>query len=276
MKNKRNILIILIALAFSIVAAQTKSLAQEAQTNTRQSHPAEPEMIKVSGGTFRMGCTQEQQGSCDDDESPLHSVTVSSFQIGKYEITQGQWKLIMGTTIRQQRDKAGSDYSIYKIVGEGDNYPMYYVSWDEAQAFISRLNAATGKSYRLPTEAEWEYAARGGNRSQGYKYSGSNNLYDVAWFTDNSGGQTHPVGTKKANELGIYDMSGNVLEWCLDWYGSYSASPQQDPVGAGRGSHRVFRGGSWYNDAGYCRVALRCGNSPGNRSRALGFRVVLP
>jgi formylglycine-generating enzyme required for sulfatase activity len=227
-----------------------------------QQHSAEPELVAVQGGTFWMGCSSEQQGSCeDDDERPLHSVTVSSFRIGKYEVTQAQWKIIMGSNPSGFR---------------GDNLPVENVSWGEAQEFISRLNAATGKSYRLPTEAEWEYAARGGNLSHDYKYSGSNNLYDVAWFNDNSGSQTHPVGMKKANELGIHDMSGNVWEWCLDWYGSYSASAQQDPMGAASGSYRVNRGGSWTYSAGRCRVAYRSSDSPNNRYRGLGFRVVLP
>jgi formylglycine-generating enzyme required for sulfatase activity len=245
-----------------------------------QRHPAEPEMVEVEGGTFTMGCTAEQGSDCYDNAKPAHSVTVRSFQIGKYEVTQAQWKAIMETTVRQQRDK---DCHNCSLAGEGDNYPMYYVSWDEAQEFIKRLNVATGKSYRLPTEAEWEYAARGGNRSQGYKYSGSNNIDEVAWSGDNSGEQTHPagsqnhpVGTKKANELGIHDMSGNVWEWCQDWYEDYSASSQQNPVGANNGSNRVLRGGSWNNNAVYCRVAPRVSYSPGYNSFSLGFRVVLP
>jgi formylglycine-generating enzyme required for sulfatase activity len=226
-----------------------------------QTHPAEPEMVAVQGGAFWMGCSQEQQGSCDNDESPLHSVTVSDFHIGKYEVTQAQWKIIMGSN--------PSNF-------QGDNRPVENVSWSEAQEFISRLNAATGKSYRLPTEAEWEYAARGGARSGSYKFSGSHNLYDVGWFTDNSGAQTHPVGTKKANELGIYDMSGNVWEWCLDWKGGYSASAQHDPTGAGNGSSPGYRGGSWSNSAGRCRVAGRGSLSPANRYSYVGFRLALP
>jgi formylglycine-generating enzyme required for sulfatase activity len=227
-----------------------------------QRHPAEPELVAVQGGTFWMGCSSEPGSGCvDDDEKPLHSVTVSSFRIGKYEVTQAQWKIIMGS------NPSGF---------QGDNLPVENVNWSEAQEFISRLNAVTGKSYRLPTEAEWEYAARGGNLSRDYKYSGSHNLYEVAWFADNSGSRTHPVGTKKANELGIHDMSGNVWEWCLDWYGSYSASAQQDPMGAGSGFYRVNRGGSWTYSAGRCRVVYRSSDSPGNRYRGLGFRVVLP
>ncbi|MDR1119664.1 MAG: formylglycine-generating enzyme family protein [Dysgonamonadaceae bacterium] len=139
--------------------------------------------------------------------------------------------------------------------------------------FIERLNAATGKQYRLPTEAEWEYAARGGNKSKGYKYSGSNSVENAAWMITNSGYATHPVGTKIANELGIYDMSGNVWEWCYDWYGPYPASAQNNPAGASSGSDRVFRGGNWLRGAGYCRVAFRGNVSPGYSSRILGFRV---
>jgi len=166
-------------------------------------HPAEPDMVFVKGGTFWMGCTDEQVNDCMDDERPLHSVTVSSFYIGKYEVTQKQWQLIMGTSVRQLSDKDGLSLGIY---GEGDNYPMYYVNWDEAQEFIRRLNAATGKQYRLATEAEWEFACRGGLQSAHYKYSGSNNPNDVAWYQDNSNNTTHSVGTKSPNELGIYDM----------------------------------------------------------------------
>jgi formylglycine-generating enzyme required for sulfatase activity len=224
-------------------------------------HPAEPEMVFVQGGTFWMGCTQEQQGSCIADETPVHSVTVSSFSIGKYEVTQAQWKFIMG-------DNPSYD--------EGDNLPVEQVSWHDAQKFIGRLNAATGKQYRLPTEAEWEYAARGGAGSKGYKYSGSHHLNNVAWFTDNSGDRTHPVGSKLPNELGIYDMSGNVEEWCSDRYDGYPASAQQDPLRAGSGSRCVNRGGGWGSSATGCRVAHRNFKSSYISDANLGFRVVLP
>ena len=234
-------------------------------------HPGEPEMVFVQGGTFLMGCTAEQGGDCDSDESPNHLVTVSDFYIGKYEVTQAQWEAVMGTSISQQRDKAGGS-SLY---GVGANYPMYYVSWHEVQEFINRLNALTGKQYRLPTEAEWEYAARGGNQSRGYKYSGSNFIEQVAWFKDNSGGTTHPVGTKSPNELGLYDMSGNVWEWCYDWYGSYSGTQQANPMGPSSGTDRVFRGGRWGSLASGCRVSYRSSNIPSFRSYFLGFRLVL-
>jgi len=229
-----------------------------------------PEMVFVEGGTFSMGCTNEQGSDCEKDEKPAHRVTIGDFYIGKYEITQKQWQSIMGTTVRQQRDKADASYP---IKGEGDNYPMYYVSWNEVQEFISRLNTATGKQYRLPTEAEWEYAARGGSKSWGYKYSGSNTLDDVAWYDGNSGATTHAVGTKMPNELGIYDMSGNVWEWCSDWYSEnyYSNNTQTNPKGPLSGSGRVGRGGGWDSGARGVRVSNRCAYTPDFRSNDLGF-----
>jgi formylglycine-generating enzyme required for sulfatase activity len=223
-----------------------------------QSQLAEPEMVFVEGGTFTMGCTSEQESDCDSDEKPAHSVTVSSFSIGKCEITLAQWKTIMGNNPSKF---------------QGDDLPVERVSWEEAQEFISRLNKATGKKYRLPTEAEWEYAARGGTKNRNYKYSGSNSIDEVAWYEDNSGDKTHPVGTKKANELGIYDMNGNIWEWCNDWYGNYDSSAQTNPVGALSGSYRVIRGGSWNYYAYGCRVANRLRYSPGFRNTRIGFRI---
>jgi len=233
-----------------------------------QRHPAEPEMVFVEGGTFMIGSPEVTSGY----EYPAHKVTVSSFYIGKYEITQKQWKLIMGTSLKQQCVRAGET----SIEGEGDDYPMYYVSWEDAQEFIRRLNEATGKQYRLPTEAEWEYAARGGNKSKNYKYSGSNNLDDVAWYRSNSEGSTRPIGTKRPNELEIYDMSGNVWEWCYDWAERYSSSDQHDPIGPSSGATRVIRGGDWNNGDHYCRVSARSWHPPIYASYLLGFRVVLP
>jgi len=160
---------------------------------------------------------------------------------------------------------------------KGDNLPVEKVSWNDIQKFIKKLNKKTGKTYRLPTEAEWEFAARGGTNSKGYKYAGSNNIDDVAWYSSNSGSKTHKVGTKQANELGIYDMSGNVWEWCSDWYGSsyYKNSPSNNPQGATSGSNRVYRGGGWSCSASYCRVANRSSSSPTNRISNLGFRLAL-
>ena len=158
---------------------------------------------------------------------------------------------------------------------KGDNLPVEKVSWNNCQKFISKLNKLTGKSFRLPTEAEWEYAARGGKKSRGYQYSGSNTLGDVAWYGDNSGSKTHAVGTKQPNELGIYDMAANVEEWCQDRYGSYSSSPQTNPTGAASGSNRVIRGGDWFFLAWDCRTSCRGFRAPGDRFNYLGLRLVL-
>ena len=218
-------------------------------------------LIKVKGGAFTMGCTTEQGSDCYDDEKPSHRVTLNDFSIGKHEVTQAQWRAVMG-----------SNPSNFKNC---DQCPVEQVSWEDIQLFLTQLNAKTGKKYRLPTEAEWEYAARGGNQSNGYKYSGSNVLSDVAWFTDNSDSKTHPVGGKRANELGLYDMSGNVWEWCQDWHGAYSSSTQTDPVGAVSGSYRVNRGGSWYSSARFCRVSYRSVSTPTYRYGNVGFRLAL-
>ena len=234
-------------------------------TNRREHHHnltkiVEPVMVFVEGGTFRMGCSSEQGNDARDNEKPLHTVTLSSYNIGIYPITQKQWQAIMG-----------NNPSGFK----GDNYPVENVSWDDANEYIRCLNEATGKKYRLPTEAEWEFAARGGNKSQGYKYCGGDILSDVAWFKENSDEITHPVGAKKPNELGIYDMSGNVWEWCYDWFCAYQLSEQSNPTGPASGSYRVYRGGSCYASSAICRVSYRYGNIPGNSLCNLGFRVVL-
>ena len=231
----------------------------------------EIEMIYVKGGTFRMGATEEQGDDAYDSEKPVHSVTLSDYYIGKFEVTQGLWEKVMGTTIHEQLIKA--DYS--STYGVGSDYPMYYVNWEEAQEFCTRLGQLTGKNYALPTEAQWEYAARGGVKSRGYKYSGSNTIGNVAWYRDNSSSSTHPVATKQPNELGLYDMSGNVWEWCSDWHGSYSSESQSNPTGPSTGSGRVLRGGSWSFNARSCRVSNRLYSYPSSRYFNSGFRVVL-
>jgi formylglycine-generating enzyme required for sulfatase activity len=220
-------------------------------------------MVYVEGGTFTMGCLSGRDNldgnSCSNDEYPSHSVTVGNFWIGKYEVTQGQWKAVMGTTIQQQ---AGS--SLY---GVGTNFPMYNVSWNEAKAFCDALSARTGKAYRLPTEEEWEYAARGGKSSLGYVYSGGNYIGSVAWYDDNANGASHAVGGKLGNELGIHDMTGNVGELCSNyWRDDYSASEST--------SYRVFRGDSWYRGKSWNRIAVRSYGSPNSRDYTVGFRVV--
>ena len=217
-------------------------------------------MVYVSGGTFTMGATSEQGSDVWSDEKPTHSVTLSGYYICKYEVTQALWRAVMG-----------SNPSNFK----GDNLPVECVSWNDCQTFINRLNSYTGRNFRLPTEAEWEFAARGGNYSRHYKYSGSNYIDDVAWYADNSGNRTHPVGTKQANEFGLYDMSGNVYEWCSDWDGSYSSYSQSDPTGPNNGSDRVMRGGSLDCHARVCRSSCRDDYAPGSRGSDLGLRLVL-
>ena len=207
-----------------------------------------------------MGGTSEQGSDAADDEKPTHRVTLSNFYIGKYEVTQALWEAVMG-----------SNPSNWK----GSNLPVETVSWDDCQTFIRKLNALTGKNFRLPTEAEWEFAARGGNNSRGYKYAGSNNIGHVAWYWNNGGEKTHVVGTKSSNELGLYDMSGNVWEWCQDWFGSYSSASQTNPTGASSGSYRVLRGGCWFNYARSCRSSGRIINTPGGRYNDNGLRLVL-
>ena len=218
------------------------------------------EMVRVEGGTFHMGATSEQEGEAYSDEKPVHSVTLSSYYIGKTEVTQALWQAVMG-----------SNPSYFK----GSALPVESVSWDDCQEFIQKLNRLTGRNFRLPTEAEWEFACRGGNNSRGYKYSGSNDIDNVAWYWDNSGGKTHPVGTKAPNELGIYDMSGNVWEWCSDWYADYTSYSQTDPTGPQSGSIRVGRGGSWRGIAWRCRSSSRGGNDPAGRDDYLGLRLAL-
>ena len=215
-------------------------------------------MVAVEGGTFTMGATSEQGSDAFDEEKPAHQVTLSDYYIGRTEVTQALWKAVMG-----------SNPSNHK----GDNLPVENVSWYDCQVFIQKLNQLTGKQFRLPTEAEWEYAARGGRKSRGYKYAGSNNIGSVAWYGGNSGG-THLVATKQANELGVYDMSGNVWEWCSDWYGYYYywSSSQSDPQGPSSGLFRVNRGGC-YNSAEACRVSVRSGDYRGGRRDNLGLRL---
>ena len=216
-------------------------------------------MKRVEGGTFTMGATAEMSEP-SIDEKPTHQVTLSSYAIGETEVTQALWQAVMG-----------NNPSYFK----GDDLPVERVNWYDCQTFINKLNTLTGQRFRLPTEAEWEFAARGGNRSNHTQYSGSSRLDDVAWYEDNSGNKTHPVKTKRANELGIYDMAGNVWEWCQDWYGIYSSSSQSNPTGPGSGSDRVSRGGSWSFTARYCCSSYRNGSTPDYRSSGLGLRLAL-
>ena len=226
-------------------------------------------MVAVEGGTFTMGATPEQGSEYESNEIPAHQVTVSSFSIAQTEVTQALWVAVMGTNPSEFQG------NLYR--------PVENVSWNDCKTFINKLNEMTGKNFRLPTEAEWEFAARGGNKSQGYKYAGSNTVGDVAWYYDNSyavGSSspnygTHAVATKSPNELGLYDMSGNVWEWVQDRYGSYSSESQTNPTGPASGSNRVNRGGSWNSLARSCRVSCRNSSYPTFTPNYLGLRLAL-
>ncbi|MEQ1747611.1 MAG: SUMF1/EgtB/PvdO family nonheme iron enzyme [Saprospiraceae bacterium] len=248
-------------------AAEKKRQEEEAARQKREAEAAEkkrqaeaeaarnsglPDMVRVQGGTFQMG----QKGVAE----PVHTVTLSDFEIGKYPVTQKLWQAIMG-----------ENPSRFKGC---DDCPVESVSWDDVQVFLKKLNAKfPEKTYRLPTEAEWEYAARGGSLSKGYKYAGSNNVDEVAWYDKNADSKTHPVGGLKANELGLHDMSGNVWEWCADWYGAYPSDSQNNPIGPTASSSRVLRGGSWIVNPQLCRVAYRSDDVPTNRNDGIGFRL---
>ena len=219
-------------------------------------------MVYVEGGSFMMGATAEQDSDYNS-EKPIHRVELSDYYIGETVVTQALWRAVMN-----------DNPSVFK----GDNLPVETVSWDDCEKFLKQLNKKTGKTFRLPTEAEWEYAARGGCKSRGFKFAGSNDIDEVAWYWYNSGNRIHPVKQKVPNELGIYDMSGNVWEWCQDWYGDYSSSSCTNPIGHLSGDFRVFRGGSWRGE-GYAwdaRVAWRNCQKPNYRFHHLGFRLVLP
>ena len=219
------------------------------------------EFVFVPGGCFDMGCGS-WTSDCDTDEKPVHTVCVDDFYIGKYEVTQGQWEKLMPNNP--------------SAFPKGDHYPVEMISWYDAQKFITELNSRSNRRFRLPTEAEWEYAARSGGCKE--KYAGGGDVDRVAWYQDNADGSTHPVGQKAPNGLGIYDMGGNVEEWCQDFYsdGYYGNSPRNNPRGPSSGSFRVNRGGSWYNRARYVRSTYRNNDKPSYNPSYLGFRLVLP
>jgi len=228
---------------------------------------AYPEMVVVEGGTFEMG---DEHGDGEADEQPVHSVTLKTFSIAKTETTVKQWKTYCQETGRSMPSDTPKE-------GWKDDHPMVYVNWHDAVAYCDWLSDKNGKLYRLPTEAEWEYAARGGKLSKGFKYSGGQSIDMTGWYDENAGGGTKPVAQKRANELGLYDMSGNVWEWCKDWWDEkyYATSPKENPKGPATGSDRVLRGGGWSSSAARCRVADRYINGPAYRYSIIGFRVVL-
>ena len=218
-------------------------------------------MVRVEGGKFQMGATSDQGQYAESDEKPAHEVTLSTFRIGETEVTQAVWLAVMGANPAHFM---------------GNDRPVENVSWDDCQEFIQKLNQLTGRTFRLPTEAEWEYAARGGKKSKGYMYSGSAKATDVAWYTKNTHDSgSREVKTRLPNELGLYDMSGNVWEWCQDWYENYSSKSVKNPTGPTNGTLRVRRGGSWYYEANNCRVSFRISRSPDYSSPDLGLRLAL-
>lgn len=220
-------------------------------------------MILVEGGTFTMGATSEQENP-NDNEKPAHQVTLSSYYMGETEVTQELWSAVTGHT-----PWSGCRWNM------GAQYPAYCISWDDVQEFITKLNVQTNRAFRMPTEAEWEFAARGGIKSKGYQYSGSNAIGGVGWYTNNSDQNVHPVKMKSSNEIGLYDMSGNVWELCSDWYGSYSSNAQTNPTGPANGTYRIIRGGDWGLSAWYSRVAGRQYGLPSTRGDLVGFRLAL-
>jgi|APTNR8051073442_1049403.scaffolds.fasta_scaffold00319_17 sulfatase modifying factor 1 len=221
-------------------------------------------MVFIQGGTFIMGCLKKRDKNCTKYAKPSHSVTIDDFHLSRTEVTQAQWRVIMGNDPPKLKFK------------NCDNCPVEGVDFYEVDDFIRKLNGLTGKKYRLPTEAEWEYAARGGSKSKGYGYAGSHDLEEVAWYSGNSGGRTQPVAQKKKNELGLYDMSGNVLEWCRDyWHYLYSSEDQKNPTGPKKGDYRVLRSGSWAYGSKVCAVAFRSSYLPRSCAFDLGFRLAL-
>lgn len=276
MKTLLNVLTLVFALFCTTACVQNKSNTESTEGLSLTVNGEDLEMILVEGGTFVMGCTNEQGNDCEDNEKPAHEETVSTFYIGKYEVTQKLWEAVIGANHNKSYNLGCQDC------------PVENVSWNDVQVFITKLNILTKKSFRLPTETEWEYAARGGNQSRGYKYSGSDKIKDVAWYIDNytkkkSGeqGTTHPVGMKEPNELGIYDMSGNVWEWCDDWYTKeyYHNGKQVHPdwpyAGQNLYFRRVLRGGSWGGTADGCRVSYIDYDLESYRDEYGGFRLIL-
>ena len=295
----RSLLILRYCLAL-LLAVPMLSVAQSSVTST--ANGVSFKMVRVQGGTFTMGATSD----ASDIEKPAHKVTLSDYYMGETEVTQALWKAVMGSNPSEfaptetsaargsyddfvanakllNAKKPGTvriptrqEWDAAMVTTKGSlQKPVEHVSWEDCQTFIKKLNQLTGKKFRLPTEAEWEFAARGGVKSKGYKYSGSNTLGTVAWYEDNAGDSTHDVKTKRANELGLYDMTGNVWEWCSDWYDEYRSNSQTNPRGASSGSGRVSRGGGWGSNARDCRVSLRNSSPPADRYYRLGLRLAL-
>ena len=262
MRNRYLIIAVLLLAQLPLWAKKKVRVPDSLQVITVKANGVEIRMQRVEGGSFVMGATPEQYDRDTYTDKPAHLVFLSPYYMAATEVTNRLWQAVMPDC---------------EMLGPS-GYPMHpvsFVSWIDAQEFVRRLDSLTGYPFRLPTEAEWEYAARGGKKSKGYKFSGGNDIDDVAWYDDNSGNWTHDVATKRANELGLYDMSGNVWEWCQDWLDPYSSNCQTNPKGAPSGSYRVSRGGSWNGSARGCRVSYRSSPAPSHRYYSLGLRLAL-
>jgi formylglycine-generating enzyme required for sulfatase activity len=300
-----NVVLIILSLLLTVLP-ETPLKAQKQKSNKHVSTPSKQKaentidkqsLVYVQGGGFDMGCTTDQAHDCFDDEKPSHHVILKSFYIGCYDVTVAEFEEFVNTTnYKTDAEKVGYSYIwnashwekkagiCWRNTASGGHYdnndkkkfPVVHVSWNDAKEYCNWLSSKTGKQYRLPTEAEWEYAAKGGNKSSGYKYPGSNDIDQVAWYKGNSNSDLHPVGQKSPNELMLYDMSGNVNQWCSDWYGAkyYQSSPIQDPLGIDSGQYRAIRGGSWNDESGCCRVSIRGGTPPNVSGNSIGFRLV--
>ncbi len=264
MMTLKCIVTLFLCACFSALVAQDT----HPQLYTETAFEMEMTFVWVEGGTFQMGATSEQGSVVESDEKPVRNITLDGFYMAQFEVTQGQWEQVMGTTMQKH-------YLTYAYAGLSPEYPMYYVSREDAMAFCKRLSEQTGKYFTLPTEAQWEYAARGGNKHEKAKYAGGNTLSEVAWYSANSNNATHLYGMKKANALGLYDMSGSVWEWCKDYYGKYDVNDTINPQGPVSGTNGVFRGGSWSSSENYCRVSFRSYDLPTMQYDNLGFRVVM-
>lgn len=292
MSKTINIRLLLAATALLLLAACSNPATRRFTVNG-----VEFKMIRVDGGTFNMGATPEQGEEFDEDELPVHRVRLSTFYIAETEVTQALWKAVMGTTVRDLSASAvayhrsmvvpgdTSAESLHadscatvcgKLYGEGPNYPIYYVSWNQAQEFCQRLSEMTGRQFCLPTEAQWSIAARGGTKGKNYMFSGSNNAHEVGWLEEpRTEGSCHPVKQKLPNEIGIYDMTGNVWEWCSDWYGPYGLQTKLDPTGPEHGTKRVERGSSWRTHIHDARTSDRECDDPDLQYYTLGFRIAM-
>lgn len=244
------------AIAFLVL---NLNLNAQVMTKNEIGQYVDAQMVRVEGGAFSMGCPWSEGENCEDDERPVQKITLAGFAIAKVEVTQRLWQSLMD-----------NNPSYFPSCPE---CPVEQVSFEDVKLFIERLNHLSGKSYRLPTEGEWEFAARGGSKSNSSKFSGSNEVNQIGWFWDNSSNATHPVAQKLPNELGLFDMSGNVWEWCQDWYAAYTSKPLSNPTGPSSGNYRVIRGGAWNYHEGGCRNSCRYSFFPDKRGMSLGFRL---